>query len=86
MVAWVNPRKPQRFAGVGLQRAADIARGIGDGDEIHCVTIAYSSRDISGALQTDPSESLGFAWIYPRDHFDNIAGNYRRIVEDYLAG
>ena len=56
-----------------------------NGDEIHCVTIAYSSRDISGALQTDPSESLGFAWIYPRDHFDNIAGNYRRIVEDYLA-
>ena len=57
-----------------------------NGDEIHCVTIAYSSRDISGALQADPSESLGFAWIYPCDHFDDIAGNYRRIVEDYLAG
>ena len=56
-----------------------------NGDEIHCVTIAYSSRHISGALQTDPSESLGFSWIHPSDHFDEIASNYRCIVGDYLA-
>ena len=54
-----------------------------NGDQIESVTIAYSSREISGELQVNLEESLAFEFARPEDRYGEIRENYRVIIDDY---
>lgn len=56
-----------------------------NGDEVHSVTIAYSTQDVTGELKVDAQESLGYEYVNPPDYFGDMVQSHRTIVERFLA-
>ena len=46
--------------------------------------IAYCSRDVTGELEIDLEESLGFEYVNPVERYNELVGSHRIIVDQYL--
>lgn len=55
-----------------------------NGDEFYVVTVAYFTKNVSGELKIDPSESISFQYFYPEELPSTIVGSHRRIITEFL--
>ncbi len=69
---------------VGVYSGPDYFITAANGDEVYSVTVAYSTQDVTGELQVDTQESLGFEYADPLGLYDNMVQSHRKIVEQFL--
>jgi 8-oxo-dGTP pyrophosphatase MutT (NUDIX family) len=69
---------------VGVYSVPDQFITAANGDEVYSVTIAYCSRDVTGELEIDLEESLGFEYVNPVERYNELVGSHRIIVDQYL--
>ena len=69
---------------VGVYSGPDYFITAANGDEVYSVTVAYSTQDVTGELQVDTQESLGFEYVDSLDLYDNMVQSHRTIVEQFL--
>jgi ADP-ribose pyrophosphatase YjhB (NUDIX family) len=63
---------------------ADNFLKLSNGDEFYSVTIAYYTRDMSGSLRMDESESLELKFVPMDDLPENMVGSHKRMIDRYL--
>lgn len=75
---------------VGKLNLIDVFSGEGsflrvsNGDEFYAVTVAYYSNEVSGTLQIDESESLGFEFINVNELPENMVKSHRKMIGRFL--
>ena len=55
-----------------------------NGDEFYVVTVAYFTKNVSGELKVDPTESISFQYFYPEELPPRIIGSHQRIINEFL--
>nr|WP_239094065.1 NUDIX hydrolase [Bacillus sp. B15-48] len=55
-----------------------------NGDEFYSVTVAYWTKNFTGQLNVDKTESISFQFIAPDQLPDKIVKSHRKMIEDYL--
>lgn len=55
-----------------------------NGDEFYAVTIAYYTKELSGELIVDETESLAIDYFLPQELPNPIVGSHRKIINDFL--
>lgn len=57
---------------------------VSNGDEFYAVTAVYYTKDTSGEIKVDYSESKEISYFSIDNLPDNIADNYMRFIEQYI--
>lgn len=57
-----------------------------NGDEFDVVLIAYTARDFEGRAAVMDDESLSLEWFGLDCLPENMSGQHRRILDDFIAG
>ena len=70
---------------VGVYSGPDHFFKAENGDEVYNVTIAYSTQDVTGELQVDTQESLGFKYVQFSGFHGDIVQSHRDIIEQFLG-
>ena len=52
-----------------------------NGDELYCVTAVFTTKDITGSLQLDASESLEVQYFHIDDLPQQMVGSHRRFIQ-----
>lgn len=57
---------------------------VSNGDEFYVVEVAYTTRDVSGDLKVDKSESLACQYLRPDELPQNIGRSHKVILDRYF--